>query len=107
MIIGTTITGLKTTIYADDGFDEVLVQTAAVSADCEFIGGQLVRVTAPDGITFSGNGTTITRPDGFDITGLCDLAAVARQVEAKKVERAELRAEAAWTDFQLQRMFAI
>ena len=101
MIIGTTITGLSTTIYAEGGFDEVLTQSRPASIDCHYRGSQLVKVTAPDGIVFTGPSGMLSRPYDYDITDLCDLAAVARQVEAEKIERAELRAEAAWTEFQL------
>lgn len=87
MIQSTTISGLHTTIYADEGFDEVLVQTGAVNVDCWISNGRVTRVVAPDGITFSGKAGTLSRPDNFDVTELCDLAKLAKQIEKECDER--------------------
>lgn len=94
MIASTTITGLKTTIFADEGFDEVLVQTGAVNVDCWMQNGVVTKVVAPDGITFSGKAGTLTRPDNFDVTGLCDLVELATRIRAEREERAYDKAQA-------------
>jgi len=89
MIIATTLIDLATTIFADEGMNEVLRQSGAVTADCWMEGGRVVKVTCPDGITFRGPSGTLTRPDNFNVTDLCDLPALARQIAADKVERDE------------------
>ena len=94
MIHSTTITGLRATIYTDEGAEEVLMQTGAVSVDCWLVGGKVVRVVTPDGITFSGKTGTLTRPDNFDVTELCDQAkrvALAKQIEDERDERLDDR----------------
>ena len=87
MTHSTTITGLRAVIYTDEGAEEVLMQTGAVSVDCWLVGGKVVRVVVPDGITFSGKTGTLTRPDNFDVTGLCDLDKLAKQIEDEREER--------------------
>lgn len=87
MIHSTTISGLRTTIFADEGVDEILVQTGAVNVDCWISNGCVTRVVAPDGITFSGKAGTLSRADNFNVTELCDLAKLAKQIEDERDER--------------------
>ena len=94
MTISVILSGLTTTIYADDGMDEVLVQERAVSVDCWLDVGRVVKVVAPDGITFSGATGSLRRPSGFNLTELCDLAKLARDISGEREERAEMRREA-------------
>lgn len=91
MTTSVTLTGLKTTIYTDEGMDEVLVQRGAVTGDCWLEGGHVVKVVAPDGITFAGPSGTLTRPYNFNVTDLCDLAQLARDIRADAAERAAVR----------------
>ncbi len=76
-----TITSLKSTIFADGGMDEVLTQKSPILADCWMEGKRVVKVVAPDGIVFAGPSGELRRPDNFDITDLCDLAQLAREIE--------------------------
>lgn len=87
MTTTTTLTGLSTTIYAAEGFDEVLIQVGAVTGECFIVGGKVVKVLAADGVVFAGKGTTLIRPDGYDVTDLCDLDKLARQIKDEADER--------------------
>jgi hypothetical protein len=90
MTTTVTLTGLTTTIFADEGFDEVLKQVGAVTGDCWMVGRKVVKVVAPDGIEFSGPSGRLIRPDGFNVTDICDLEQLARDIAASKAERDEL-----------------
>lgn len=90
MTTTVTLTGLTTTIFADGGFDEVLHQVGAVTGDCWTVGGKVVKVVAPDGIEFAGPSGRLIRPDGFNVTDICDLTKLARDIAADKVEREEM-----------------
>lgn len=89
-----TLTGLKTTIYAEEGMDEVLKQVLAVSADCWIEGGKVVKVVVPDGIVFAGPSGSLVRPDGYNVTYMCDLAAIAKQIADDQEERDEMLMDA-------------
>lgn len=84
-----TLKDLTTTIFADEGFDEVLKQVRPVTGDCWLVGGKVVKVVAPDGIVFAGPSGRLIRPDGFNVTDICDLAQLARDIAAEKAERDE------------------
>lgn len=104
MIHSTTISGLRTTIFADEGMDEVLVQTSAVNVDVWIKERRVTCVLAPDGITFSGQSGTLSRPDNYNVTGLCDLEALLRQVMLEKREREEHKLFSRRMSYELERL---
>lgn len=102
-----TLTGLSTTIYVGEGFDETLIQVGAVTGECFIEGGKVVKVLAADGVVFAGKGTTLIRPDGYDVTDLCDLVKLAKQIKDDREEREEMAAEVRAERHQWHREFAI
>lgn len=104
-----TLTGLSTTIFADEGMNEKLIQVGAVTGECFIEGGKVVKVLASDGVVFAGKGTTLIRPDGYDVTDLCDLAKLAKQIDGDREEREEmaLAASPRAEQHQWHREFAI
>lgn len=80
MTTSVTLRGLSTTIFTDDGLDEVLVQVGDARGDAWIEGGKVVKVVAADGIVFAGAGTSLIRPAGFKVTDMCDLRALTKQI---------------------------
>lgn len=86
----TIVKNLKSTISLDGGMDIELVQVGAAQVDIELDGARIVSVKAPLGVVFAGSCGRLVREDYCDITDLCDLAALRKQLADEQEERDEV-----------------
>lgn len=89
------VRGLKSTVSINDGLNVDLLQFGVASASCWFNGaaprGRIYKVTADDGIDFMhASGMRLSLAAGADITELCDIEAMAKDIAWLVEERAEL-----------------
>ena len=86
----TTISNLACTVSVNDGINVPLMQSDAVCVYIADFNGKDI-VTAPDGINFAGFGVTLSLPENWVITDMCDIAALRNKMAREDAERKELR----------------
>ena|SRR5471032_335463 len=95
------VRGLTATISVHGDLDVTLQQVGVVSVSCyiEGRGNKPFKVTADDGIEFGGAGVLLSLPAAYNVTEICDLAALEREI----ADLVEARAECAPVSRAVQR----
>lgn len=85
------ITDQKAVISINGDLDVTLKQVSPIFADCWMSGKFVIKVKASDGIEFAANGICLSLPRNHNITDLCDLPALAKQITDEQDERDDMQ----------------